>query len=275
MDIPKNYEGEYVFKDTKERELKLSFLPPYEGKYDKAPLYFLIPGGGWHMEVRADMIDFSKESVEEMRRDGCAVVAIDYRVCGEGVAMQEIIEDCFDALKYIAHYADDLKVDSSRIITSGHSAGGHLALMLAFAPKEMFKSDYEFDDDFEICGCVAFSPPTILHEPGFYNLSNINEVFEGCFTKEELERTSPVTYVNENCPPTFLAAGTSDYLVYSLSSEKLYDKLCEAGVKAELVLSVGGGHMYEKINKTITPDLSREDVQYKSVEFMKNTILGG
>lgn len=276
MEIPvNNLEQEYIFKDTKQRALKLSFLPPLEEKYEKAPVYFLIPGGGWHMEVRADMIDFSKESVEEMRKDGCAVVAIDYRVCGEGVVMQEIIEDCFDALKYISHYADVLKIDSSKIITSGHSAGGHLALMLAYAPKEMFKSDYEFDDDFVICGCVAFSPPAVLYGPGVHSLGNINEVFVGCFTEEELVRTSPITYVNENCPPTFLATGTSDYIVYSLSSEKIYDKLVEASVKTEFILSVGGGHMYEQINKSVTPNLSREDMQYKSVEFMKNIILGG
>ncbi|MBE7011943.1 MAG: alpha/beta hydrolase [Ruminococcaceae bacterium] len=271
MDIPKNnMDNEYIFKDTAQRQLKLTFLPPLCEKYEKAPVYFLIPGGGWHMEVRADMIDFSRESVEEMRKDGFAVVATDYRVCGEGVVMQEIIEDCFDAVKYITHYAETLKVDSSKIITSGHSAGGHLALMLAYAPKDMFKSDYEFDDDFEICGCVAFSPPAVLYGPGVHSLGDINEVFVGCFTEEELERTSPITYVNANCPPTFLATGTSDYIVYSLSSEKIYDKLIEAGVQAKFVLSVGGGHMYEQINKSVIPDLSREDIQYKAVEFMKD-----
>ena len=273
MNIPENNSAnEYTYKDTKQRALKLTFLPPLCDKYEKAPVYFLIPGGGWHMEVRADMINFSKESVEEMRKNGSAVVAIDYRVCGEGVIMQEIIEDCFDALKYIAHYADILKIDAEKIIMSGHSAGGHLALMLSYAPKEMFCSDYEFNDDFNICACVAFSAPTILNGGGFHSLGNICDVFNGCFTKEELERTSPYTYADSKCPPTFLAAGTSDYLVFAVSSEKIYDKLLRSGVKAELELSVGGGHIFEQIHKTVKPDLSRGDLQYKAVEFMNGIL---
>lgn len=41
-------------------------------------MYFIIPGGGWHIEDRQSMIDFSIQSVEGLRDKGFAVVSIDY-----------------------------------------------------------------------------------------------------------------------------------------------------------------------------------------------------
>ena len=60
-------EADLVYKVIGDRRIELTFLPPYKKKYDKAPLYFIIPGGGWHMEKREDMINFSLRSVEKLR----------------------------------------------------------------------------------------------------------------------------------------------------------------------------------------------------------------
>jgi acetyl esterase/lipase len=38
------------------------------------------------------------------------------------------VEDCLCALKFVVAHAKDYNVDISRIVTSGESAGGHLAL---------------------------------------------------------------------------------------------------------------------------------------------------
>ena len=105
MDIPRGQiKEDLVYKNTPQRDLMLTFLPPIKRRYEKAPVYFIIPGGGWHHEERQSMIEFSIQSVEALRNEGFAVVSIDYRVCGEGVVMSEIIADCFDAARYIAHY---------------------------------------------------------------------------------------------------------------------------------------------------------------------------
>ena len=98
IDVPNgNNAADLVYKITPRRNLMLTFLPPIKEKFDKAPVYFLIPGGGWHVETRQSMIDFSLSSVETLRNEGFAVVSIDYRVYKDGVVMREIITDCFDA----------------------------------------------------------------------------------------------------------------------------------------------------------------------------------
>lgn len=270
MDIPKGREKQdLVYKNTPQRKLMLTFLPPIEEKFKKAPVYFIIPGGGWVAETRQSMIDFSAQSVEELRNEGFAVVSIDYRVSQEGAVMREIISDCFDAARYIAHYSEAFGVDSNAFYVSGHSAGGHLALMVAYAPQENFADGYEFSDKFFVKAVAPMSPPTILYDTTTHNLhGEINKAFSGCNTKEEKEETSPITYVSENCPPTLLMAGTSDYLVFGNSSERLYKKLKEVGVQCELKLSIGGGHCFEKIYDSIEPSITMEEMQNEIVGFI-------
>ena len=269
MDTPKgNPKQDLVYKNTPQRDLMLTFLPPLQEKYDRAPVYFIIPGGGWHCEERQSMIDFSIQSVENLRKEGFAVVSIDYRVCGEGVVMSEIITDCFDAARYVAHFSEILGIDKERFVLSGHSAGAHLALMLSYAPSAEFMGDYEFSDKFNVKTVAAMSPPTILYDDSTSNLRDINDVFVGCDTREERERTSPITYVSKTCPPTLLCAGTSDYLVFATSSEKLYNKLQENEVASEIKLSVGGWHSFEKIHQDIEPSITMSEMQNAIVEFV-------
>jgi len=269
MDIPKgSKKSDLVYKNTPQRDLMLTFLPPTEKKYEKSPVYFIIPGGGWHNETRQSMIDFSATSVEALRKEGFAVVSIDYRVCGEGVVMREIITDCFDAARYISHFADILGVDKNCFVLSGHSAGAHLALMLSYTPEACFKGEYDFNDDFSIKAVAAMSAPTMLYDNNTNNLRDICDAFIGCDTTEERKQMSPMSYVSELCPPTFLCAGTSDYLVFSKSSERLYENLQECNVPCELKLSVGGGHSFEKMHKDIVPSIEMEELQRMITSFI-------
>ena len=273
MDIPKgSVYGDFIYKNTPQRELMLTCLPPIKENYEKAPVYFIIPGGGWHNEERQSMLDFSAKSVDILRNEGFAVVSIDYRVCVEGVGMREIITDCFDAARYIAHFADSFLIDKERFVLSGHSAGAHLALMLAYAPQKSFKDDYEFNDDFKVQCVTAMSAPTILYDSSTNNLRRMNEVFAQNDNKEEREFTSPITYVTHNCPPTLLCAGTSDYLVFASSTEKLYEKLKDENVPCKISLSIGGGHAFEKVHEEIEPSIGMEEIQSIIAHFVMQHI---
>ena len=269
MDIPKgNFKQDLVYKNTAPRDLMLTFLPPLKQKYEKAPVYFIIPGGGWHSEERQSMIDFSAQSVEALRNEGFAVISIDYRVVGEGAVMRDIVTDCFDAARYAAHFADVFKIDKEKFVLSGHSAGAHLALMLSYAPEKDFFDDYVFDDKFSVNAVAVMSPPTVLYDDRTHNLRNIIAAFKNCDTKEEREKMSPVTYVNSNCPPTLLCAGTCDYLVFASSSDMLFGKLQECGAESKLVMSVGGGHSFEKVISTLEPDRPMSNIQEEITEFV-------
>lgn len=268
MDIPQNaYQSDLVYKNTPQRDLQLTFLPPLDEKCKNAPVYFLITGGGWYVEKRHDVMVFLSTAIEGLRQNGFAVVSIDYRVYTEGVSIREIITDCFDAARYIAHFADVLKIDKQNFYLSGHSAGAHLALMVSYAPQDMFLGEYEFRDIFTVKAVAAISPPTILYDKTTHNLGKLSELFPLIDTQEEREHTSPISYVSNNCPPTLLCAGTSDWVVFSNSSEKLYEKLKENKVYCKLMLSVCGGHMLEQVHKTIEPSITVEEMQKNIIDF--------
>ena len=268
-DVPTDgAQADYVYKCTKERDLMLTFLPPLVQKYAKAPVYFIIPGGGWYSEGRQSMIDFSWQSVQALRNEGFAVVSIDYRVSPEGVVMREIVNDCFDAARYIAHYADVFGIDPNTFALSGHSAGGHLALMVAYGPPSFFADGYEFQDGFGVKSVAPMSAPTILYDTSTHSLGVMNGLFKNNNTWEERALMSPIYYVSENTPPTLLCAGTSDSLVYSVSSERVYQALTALGVPCEIKLSTGGGHSFEQVDQGVTPSISFAQMQNYIVSFI-------
>ena len=244
----------------------LTFLPPLSKIYEAAPLYFIIPGGGWHTEARQSMIDFSAESVSVLRRHGFAVVSIDYRVTKRDNAnIYDILEDCFDALSYVCENSAELGIDTENVILSGHSAGAQLALMLGYADPARFSGHRR---QYTVRGIAAMSAPTMLYDSRTHNLSDsVAALLKNCDPGKAAREASPIEYVTKACPPTLLCAGTSDYLVFANSSEALYKKLSEAGAEADLILSVCGGHSFERVHEGIEPSVKMEEIQRKIADF--------
>lgn len=276
MDTPvDSREQILVYKSVQEREIALSFLPPLKDRYEYAPLYLIIPGGGWYSENRYDMLDFSKISVRALREEGFAAACIDYRTAREeGIGIGESILDCFDAARYLSHFSGTLKIDPNRFVISGHSAGGHLSLMLAYAPHDMFRTDSVLEDDFRAAAAVPISAPTILYREGVEQTLNFD--YSHAVKKDaspvSLKKVSPISYVSSKCPPTILCQGTSDRVVFPNSAELLYKKLQENGVRSKLVLSLGGGHCFEQMHDGVLPSPSREEIQQIITKFILNTV---
>jgi len=63
-------------------------------------------------------------------RSGCAVVSLDYRLAPEH-RFPTAVEDCIDALQWLAREGASLGLDTQRIAIGGDSAGGTLAAVCA------------------------------------------------------------------------------------------------------------------------------------------------
>jgi dipeptidyl aminopeptidase/acylaminoacyl peptidase len=59
---------------------------------------------------------------------------------------------------------------------------------------------------------------------------------------DKAKAASPLTYVSQNGPPFLILHGTADCSVPHSQSQRLYDALRAAGVKADLHLLPGVGH---------------------------------
>ena len=189
--------------------------------------------------------------------------------------MCDILEDCFDALGFLCEHSSELQIDTRKTVTSGHSAGAHLALMLAYANGELFTSNYSFSDGLiKVIAVAALSPATILYEEE--NLKTlgfgINDLFKNPEDLNERIKTSPIEYVNSSSPATIIFAGTSDKLIYCVSSELLYNKLEENNVEVQLVISENAAHSFEKAFDDIEPSISFESIQKMLAEFLLKQI---
>ena len=257
---------DYVYKVTPQRDLQLTFVPPNKKKYDKAPLYFVLPGGGWYVEERLGMMNYAKVSVGALLDKGFAVVAADYRVTPEGVFVADIIEDCLDALRYCAHHADEWGIDRNKFFISGHSAGAHLALMTGMI-KDGFRSENSYTDDYTVCGIAPMSPITDLADDGAMRFDH-GYLFADPTDESEKALVSPITYACASTPDTLLIAGTSDYHVLPRHSEKLFDKLNEQGANTRLMYSIAGGHGFEPMHYGVEPQPGMDGVQEEIVKFI-------
>lgn len=275
-DIPtSSNEQEITFKRVDGVELKLYFLPPTKKVYDKAPIYFMFGGGGWARQHNKSMWKyFSCLSTEILRENGFAVASADYRTTETSqVTMPEIIGDCFDSVLYTAHFADVFGIDKNKFAFSGHSAGGHLALMMAYAPSEKFNCGYPFEN--ESFGTLAAAPLAPITQ--FYEIDGVDPIlfpptpFEGGVTREVLELSSPYTFVKEGGPATMLVAGTHDHLVNYRATEQFYNKLLDCKIPAELVLSQNGGHCFEERVEGVTPSPDYDGIQRIVADFILKT----
>ncbi len=259
ISIPKNNkEQTLVYKQVGENPNEIVFFPPLQQKYEKAPLLFLIPGGGWQRNTAISMYNMAKPTAESLRQEGFAVATISYRgQLADGVHMPQIVGDVYDALGYLSRYSQVLGIDPHKVYAMGHSAGAHLSLMVGYDTQKQ-EFDRLYPETFTVKGVVAISPVTFFPEQNLraYTPLDITDIFEQ-WIQVELDRFSPLCLVTANVPPTYIATGEKDELIYCSQSEMLYQTLTRLGVKTKFTLCLGGDHscLPAKDEESCVPDL--------------------
>jgi 3-dehydroquinate dehydratase type II len=92
------------------------------------PVAVLIHGGFWRDVWTRDLMD---AIAVDLTRQGWATWNIEYHRVGAGGGWPETIEDVAEAIDALAGFAAENDLDLERVVTIGHSAGGHLALWAA------------------------------------------------------------------------------------------------------------------------------------------------
>jgi acetyl esterase/lipase len=92
--------------------------------YGEGPVAVLIHGGFWKAEYDLTLMD---ALCEDLVARGWAAWNIEFRRLGNGGGVPETLDDVGAAIDHLA----SLDVDRSRVVTIGHSAGGHLAAWAA------------------------------------------------------------------------------------------------------------------------------------------------
>ncbi|MCF7848621.1 MAG: alpha/beta hydrolase [Kiritimatiellales bacterium] len=107
------------------RELQLDLFKPTKQK-KPMPAIVCIHGGGWS---KGNSRNFHKVA-EYLAERNYVAVSISYRLSGEAPFPAQI-QDCKAAVRWLRANAEKHGIDPKRIGAIGHSAGGHLAALLA------------------------------------------------------------------------------------------------------------------------------------------------
>lgn len=107
------------------RELQLDLFKPKTQK-EPLPAIVCIHGGGWRSGTRKNFHRVARYLAEQ----NYVTVSISYRLSGEAPFPAQI-QDCKAAVRWLRANAEKYGIDPQRIGAIGHSAGGHLAALLA------------------------------------------------------------------------------------------------------------------------------------------------
>jgi len=101
---------------------------PAPGAEGKKPVVVMIHGGCWSSSYTLQLMD---ELSEDLASRGFFVWNIEYRSLGNSGEWPYMFLDVARATDYLQTLAKQFPIDTTRVVTMGHSAGGHLALWLA------------------------------------------------------------------------------------------------------------------------------------------------
>lgn len=176
-------------------------------------------------------------------RAGYTCLACEYRLAGEATWPAQI-DDVSTALAYLHHQAPSLGVDPSKIVVSGNSAGGCLALLAAGL------------GDWPVAAVVAFyAPVDFLGEDARAKGAPQGMAFlvGDDVSEPRLAAMSPLSYANAQFPPTLLVTGNRDDVVHWGESLHMYQALIDAGAPAEIHIFDGAPHAFDQ-----APDFGRQ-----------------
>ncbi len=229
------------------RNLKLDLYYPATGN-GPFPIIVFAHGGGWITGFKRQPNNVSWYRF--LNSLGFAVASVEYRKALYA-KIEDIISDYSQAIKFMQENSSKLKIDSSKIILMGLSAGGHLALYYAA------RNSYINSLSNSIKAVVSFYAPCDLVDllsdevTSFFARFALITTIKTLPTRSPATYThySPITWANSSIPPVFLAHGLKDRVVPFKSSIKMYKKLRNLGVRTVLRLHPKGDHGFEFVFK--------------------------
>lgn len=184
------------------------------GSTRPAPVVVFFYGGSWQTGTRADYRFIG----QALTSRGYLVVVPDYRLYPE-VVYPGFVEDGALAVAWtrqeIAHFGGD----PDRLVVMGHSAGAHIAAMLAYAP------------DFLAAEGVQAGPQAFVGLAGPYDFLPARDPdIRAIFDVPAPAQSQPLTRAGPGAPPSLLLHGADDTTVSPGNSARLAAKLREQGV---------------------------------------------
>ncbi len=247
-----------VYKTIAERELQLHVFEPAGFKPgDKRACYLIIHGGGWTGGAPPRMYPFAAHYAKL----GLVGISMSYRLhsAKTGVSVFDCVKDARSAMRHLRVHAAELGIDPQKIIVSGGSAGGHLAVSTA-----LFDKVNEEGDDL----AVSASPNALVLL--FPVIDTSKEGYGQAKIGERWQELSPAHNVRAGLPPTLIFHGTGDTVTPFAGAKAFHEAMLKAGNRSELDVNDGGAHGYLMRDKVLFDDtMKKTDAFLKSLGLLQ------
>ena len=223
--------GEFQFADLR--------VPEGEGPF---PVVVLVHGGCWLAQYNLGHLAAMAQALTDA---GVATWTLEFRRVGnDGGGWPGTFLDVAQGTDYLREVAAEHNLDLDRVVVSGHSAGGHLALWLAARHNLPPESELYGADPLPFAGVIALAPAADLE------LTYRNQTCSGASqqlvggTPEEYPQRYADGSASELLPlgiPQVIINGDHDegWLTVSRAYQ---DKAKAAGETVEIIIPPNAGH---------------------------------
>lgn len=222
-----------------------------EGAVDAVPLVLFIHGGGWsngsHKRVQAKPAHFN---------------ASDYYFASTGYRLlpdhpvESQAQDVGDAIKALRGQASAIGFDPDRIVLVGHSAGAHLAALVASDPSYASEAFGAIRGVILLDG-AGYDVPANIAAAGPQTWQLYTNVFG--YDADRQVALSPITHVGEQDAPNWLALYVAERDRAREQAESLVSGLNAAGAQAKAVSIEDTDH--GRMNREIGTEPGAEQTQ--------------
>ena len=213
-------------------------------------------GGNWDSGNRADY----KFVGEALSAQGFIVVIPDYRVYPE-VLFPEFMADPASAAKWVKDNIEQYGGDANRVFLAGHSAGAHIAVMLALNAEYLAKQNLAPND---FAGVIGLAGP-------YDFLPLKSDRLKTIFGSEtEQWKSQPINFVNGKNPPLLLAVGKKDGTVWPRNTYNLAKKIKDNNGLVQVVSFESYNHI-DMVAKLAKPLRGNGELLNAVDDFITNT----
>jgi acetyl esterase/lipase len=222
---------------------------PANGSHENDSLILYVHGGGFTGGDKAgtDAVRYG----EYLASKGYVVASVNYRLATEdnGVYVLDMYEDLMTAADVIVKAADELGYHINEMATTGCSAGGCLAMLVAFKEPDRLPVPIRFV--FEETGPASFEPELWGNETDDQKRTFVYAVTGKEFTASEvgnadyqaaIDEISVSTMISEDSVPILLAYGPKDKVVNPNVKVPLLEALETYGVAHTYIEFPNSGH---------------------------------
>lgn len=201
-----------------------------------APVVVFIHGGEWTKGDKEN-VSFKPKFLND---NGVIFVSTNYRL-SPAVKHPAHVADIASAIRWVRDHAEEIGADPAKIVIMGHSAGCHLATLVALDPSHLTKVSLKPAD---LAGVVAWSG-------GFYDLPDrakgggkTLDYIKQAFGEEETgwRDGSPMAHVGKGAMPPFLLISVEKGNASHQATEKLAEAIRATKGTVETRLMEGRSH---------------------------------